>query len=259
MKKIEFFNLTEIPGDNVPEEQFQRINKRYQLIKQIGANQKILEIACGPGIAAKALNETASKYIGLDIDPRLIDIAKKNNPNIEFINNNFEKIDESFFKEKFDIIFIYEAIYYIKDLKNFFSKVYNLLKKSGFFIICNPNKNLIDFNPSAKSYEYPDLNNIKELIGKNFTIEDCLGDISVKDVSLRQKFLRPLKFFAKKFNLIPNDMRNKTFLKKFFFGGSMLTIPKNIDLELSNDKLKKISNEYIDKEHKVLFFILKKN
>ena len=163
--------------------------------------------------------------------------------------------------KKFDLIIIYETIYYIEDLKNLFSKIYDVLSSNGMLIICTANKNLLDFNSSIKTYVYPDILDIEVLSRDKFNILSYYGGIALNQVSFRQKILRPLKFLASKLNLIPKDMRGKKFLKKLFFGNHFTKMPKNIEYnEISLKKMKKLNNNDKDTKHKVLYFVLgKKN
>jgi len=257
---MNYFNLTEIPEDDIPMEQLLRIVQRYSFSYTHSQNKNVLEIGSGPGIGANLLSKNAKSYKGIDVDKNLVEIALKNNPQI-----NFETIsDKDFFlknHKKFDLIIIYETIYYIEDLKNLFSKIYDVLSSNGMLIICTANKNLLDFNSSIKTYVYPDILDIEVLSRDKFNILSYYGGIALNQVSFRQKILRPLKFLASKLNLIPKDMRGKKFLKKLFFGNHFTKMPKNIEYnEISLKKMKKLNNNDKDTKHKVLYFVLgKKN
>lgn len=90
-------------------------------------NAKILEVACGPGNITKYLIEKqpSFKILGTDLAPKMIELAKTNNPNADFQLLDCRNI--SSLDEKFDAIisgfcFPYlskdEAIDFIKNTSN---------------------------------------------------------------------------------------------------------------------------------------------
>ena len=255
---MSFFNLTEIPDEEIPIEQLQRIEQRYSFSSTLAKNKDVLEIGCGPGLGSRLILDNAKSYLGIDIDNELIKIAKKNNPNIPFL------VDDAinFFSKKnkkYDLIIIFETIYYIQDLSKLFLKIYENLKDNGLLLICTANKNLLDFNPSPKTYIYPDIKNINMMCQNNFQVVELYGGVKLNSVSIRQKILRPIKFLASKINLIPKNMRNKKFLKKLFYGNSFLKMPSSIEYN-SNivSEINILNKNNTDTEHKVLYFLLKK-
>jgi len=68
----------------------------------IKEGDKILDVGCGNGRLLKVLKNKNIKYTGIDISKRLIEIAKKNYPqnnfliasnlNLPFLDNNFDKV-----------------------------------------------------------------------------------------------------------------------------------------------------------------------
>ena len=53
-----FEGITEAPGNMASKQQLQILLTRYQWARSIAKDKKILEIACGSGIALKALSES---------------------------------------------------------------------------------------------------------------------------------------------------------------------------------------------------------
>ena len=253
-----YVHLTEIPDEQIPIEQLQRVEQRYSFSSKFTKNKDVLEIGCGPGLGSKLILENAKSYLGIDIDHDLINIAKQNNPKTEFIASNVV----NFFSNndnKYDFIIIYEAIYYIEDLQKLFLEIYDNLRNDGQLLICTANKNLLDFNPSPKTYIYPDIQSINLMCKNNFKIIGSYGGIKLDNVGIRQKILRPIKFLASKMSLIPKSMKNKKLLKKFFYGNRFVVMPKSISYN-SNivSEINIIDKDITDTKHKVLYFLLKK-
>lgn len=49
------------------------------------SNSTVLDLGCGNGALSKVLQEKGFQVIGLDASKELLDIARKNNPEIRFI------------------------------------------------------------------------------------------------------------------------------------------------------------------------------
>ncbi len=58
-------------------------------VKEIPTNFKVLDAGCAAGRDTKRLKDRGINAIGIDLSSELIKVAKKNNPDIEFIEGNF--------------------------------------------------------------------------------------------------------------------------------------------------------------------------
>ena len=87
-----FHSVSEYPDIKVPVEQVKRLNERYNFAKKFSKNKNVLEIGCGSGQGSKLINSVAKKYTGIDVDEKLLEIAKLNNPNLEFLKDG-DKIE----------------------------------------------------------------------------------------------------------------------------------------------------------------------
>ena len=100
---------------------------------------RIIDLGCGTGTVAKRLGDKFpnSTIVCLDIASKMIDIAKyklNNRKNTEFIVGDFSTID---FKEPFDVVVSSLALHHIQaddEKKEFYTKIYNILTKSGQFL-----------------------------------------------------------------------------------------------------------------------------
>lgn len=98
--------------------------------------KKILDMGCGTGIYAKILRDKGAKVKGFDISEGMIEIAKKENPNIDLRVGNVEKIP---FNEKFDIILASLVVHYLPDWDKMLRQVKSHLNKGGYFIFSTGN------------------------------------------------------------------------------------------------------------------------
>ena len=111
----------------------------YKQIEKIIKNQKrkkkILDVGTANGELIYFLNKKFKNkfdYTGIDISSKLIDFAKKNQPNIRFLKKN---INDSSFKEKFDIIILLGISGYYSDLRKLIDRSLFLLNKNGIIIL----------------------------------------------------------------------------------------------------------------------------
>jgi len=102
-------------------------------------NIRIIDLGCGTGTVAKRLGDKFpnAKIVCLDIASKMIEIAKYklgDRKNTEFIVGDFSMID---FKEPFDVVVSSLALHHIQtdeEKKEFYSKIYHILTKSGQFV-----------------------------------------------------------------------------------------------------------------------------
>ncbi len=111
----------------------QRLEQLVDLLP-ISNDMEICDLGCGTGIISGILaSKTTKKVIGIDISTNMIEIAKskyENNPNIEFINEDFYNN-----KLKFDFIVIYNAYPHFLDKEKLNKVLYESLNKGGYFAI----------------------------------------------------------------------------------------------------------------------------
>ena len=97
------------------------------------SGKRVLDLGCGYGEnCAEFSMRGAKNVIGIDISQKMLDVAKKENPDIEFICMDMN--DLSSLEGEYDIVFSSLAIHYIQDLKTLALSVYKLLNNGGYFI-----------------------------------------------------------------------------------------------------------------------------
>ena len=101
------------------------------------SNPKILELACGPGNITKYLLEKRSDLdiLGTDLAPKMLDLARQNNPNATFEILDCRVI--SYLKLHFDGIMCGFCLPYLskKEAENLISDAAKLLNKNGLIYI----------------------------------------------------------------------------------------------------------------------------
>ena len=94
-----------------------------------------MDLACGTGVLCEILQKSGIKASGMDFSEGMIDIARENNPDIEY-----EVADMIIYRpeKRFDLVTCTgDALNHIIDLKNveqIFQNVYGYLNEGGYFI-----------------------------------------------------------------------------------------------------------------------------
>src|SRR5262249_38265276 len=102
-----------------------------------GRDRIVVEVGCGVGRISAALADQFGRVVGLDIAPRLIDEARRQNTNERV---SFEVSDGTHLHPTIvnscDTVFAYEVLYYLNRdaLKIYFQDIYHLLGADGEFV-----------------------------------------------------------------------------------------------------------------------------
>lgn len=111
---------------------FQNIHKELALLKKFLKSNKIIiksaiDIGCGDGYVSSGLSKylNTKDFYGLDINPKLLDKARKRGIKTICANINFYEPSE----EKFDLVIIYGTIHHIKDTETLIRKTKKMSKK----------------------------------------------------------------------------------------------------------------------------------
>jgi ubiquinone/menaquinone biosynthesis C-methylase UbiE len=225
----DYKSVTEISGDDVSLEQVERIQNRYCWAKKYCESKDILEVACGSGQGLGLINSYANTLSAGDYSPEVLKTA------IDYYKNRislkvFDAQKMPFGDNKFDVIIIFEAVYYLPDFVEFLNECKRVLKDKGKILISMPNITLSDFNKSPHSYDYFNINELKTTLEASDFDSEFFGYLNVEDISLKQRIFRPIKKMAVDFGLIPKTMAGKKILKRIVFG-RLVKMPNEIFIE----------------------------
>ncbi|MFD2659287.1 methyltransferase domain-containing protein [Paenibacillus thailandensis] len=119
---------------------------RYLIAQEFVTGKVVLDIACGEGYGAYQLSKQAKEVIGMDIDPKTIEIAKNSyvNQNLRFLCGDAKKIEIP--NNSIDIIVSFETIEHMNenDQIEFLNEIKRILKPDGILLISTPDKTRTD-------------------------------------------------------------------------------------------------------------------
>lgn len=185
--------------------------------------QTILDLGCGTGTLTVKLLDFGNKVIGVDSSQNMIDRAKENFGNIEFITCDALALP---FEKEFDVVFSNAVFHWINDHNILLHNIFKALKQNGLLVCefgADGNIATIE-NAFAKvytdfGYEYtpkfnfPTMNAFGKLLETNKFIINKIYDYD-----------RPTK-------LKDNEKGLNHWIKQFF-EAELSSIPENIQAEI---------------------------
>lgn len=252
----EYVTVTELPGISAHKEQIERLFQRYRFASEYCKDKDVLEVACGGGIGLGYLARIAKKVVGGDIDENILKYPRnyyKGKKGVEIKTLDAQSMQ--FNNNSFDVVIMYEAIYYLPNPEKFIEEAHRILRKNGVLIICTVNKDWPGFNPSPHSFKYFSVPELHSLYEKNdFKIKMFAGFPEASD-SVKGNLISVIKQLAVKFHLIPKTMKGKEKLKRLFFG-KLQPIPSEVTDGLT-DYIPPVSlpSDKPDTNHKVLYAV----
>lgn len=110
----DFISVTEIAGDEVTQEQADRLCNRYYWAGRYCSGKDVVEAACGPGQGLGYLGGIARSLEAGDYSDAILAIARRHYGN-RIVLNQFDAQDMPFEENSKDVIILFEAIYYLPD------------------------------------------------------------------------------------------------------------------------------------------------
>ena len=131
MKKVSSWDGKQYKENSSPQE-----SSAMQLISSISfsGDEHVLDIGCGDGKITHKIREFIphGKIIGIDTSDSMLEEARKHNKDNLFF---YEKSAHDFsFNDRFDYVFSFHTLHWVKDKVQVFKNVRNHLKPTGKFI-----------------------------------------------------------------------------------------------------------------------------
>ena len=248
----DYISVTEISGDEVTQEQIDRLCNRYYWAGQYCSGKDVVEAGCRTGQGLGYLSGIARSLEAGDYSNEILSIARRHYGN-HISLRQFDAQNMPFANKSKDVLILFEAIYYLPDAKKFVSESARVLRPDGKVLIATANKDLYDFNPSHNSYKYYGVVELNDLFAKYGFKTEFFGDTPVKSVSIRQRMLRPVKKLAVVLRIMPKTTSGKRWLKRIVFG-NLVKMPSEIDSETAKYiEPNRICSDKPDRIHKVIY------
>jgi SAM-dependent methyltransferase len=254
---MDFKKVTECGGELVSREQLDRFTQRYLWAGALSEGKDVLELACGTGPGLGFLVKVSRSLVAADISSDILSVAQAHyGERVDL--RLLDACNTGLKKESFDVIILFEAIYYLYNVDVFMTEAIRLLRPGGILLIATANKNLFDFNPSPYSYYYFNPPEFCELMIRHGFDPTFFGGSPVPADGPKAQIIRFAKRFAVRYDLIPASMDGKRMLKRLVFG-PLVSMPIELDPR-DTDYIapKPIPADQPDVSHQVLYCLARK-
>jgi ubiquinone/menaquinone biosynthesis C-methylase UbiE len=254
MDCIDYTIITEIPGQKASREQLSMLYTRYCFASEFCSGKTVLEIGCGAGIGLSYLAKTARSVIGGDFNQDVLKIAKYGlNGSLRFLCLDAQRLP--FADNSFDIVILFEVIYYLSSPNIFIEEARRVLKKDGKLLISTANKSWSCFYPSPYSVKYFSVEEIFSLLNRGFCRVELYGSFRSNCHTIQDKIIYFVRKVANAFHLMPKTMKKKACLKRIFCGKPFI-LPQKIDDNMAEyDIPATISRGSLNSQYKVLYAV----
>jgi ubiquinone/menaquinone biosynthesis C-methylase UbiE len=204
---------------------------RYRFASSFCESKDVLELGCGAGIGLGHLARHARLLIGGDYSESMLRSARYSDRlPVPLVRLDAQGLP---FKDScFDVVLLFEAIYYLPRPKEFLRECRRILRDTGTILLCSANKEWAGFSPSALSHSYFSAFELRRLLAENQFDSEIYGAFQAFTKTRSGKLVNFIRAFAVKLDLIPQTMRGKEFLKQIFYGRLVTLgsdIPEDID------------------------------
>jgi ubiquinone/menaquinone biosynthesis C-methylase UbiE len=227
---------------------------RYCFAASFCEGKDVLEVACGAGQGLGYLARRARRVVGGDCTEKLVRAARDYyKDRVEVYHLDAHQLP--FEDKSFDVVILYEAIYYLAQPEKFLQEARRVLREGGVLLIATANKDWSEFNPSPFSTRYFSVPELKELIKNNGFKVEFYGAFSALPKGVKEKTIATIRKIAVALHLIPKTMKGKEFLKKIFYG-RLLPLKEEIEEGVCEYlPPQRISSDSPNFEYKVIYAV----
>lgn len=224
----DFTTVTETPGTKATEDQLRILYTRYDLGLTYCTGRDVLEVACGAGVGLGLLAKHARRVLAGDIDPRNCQTARQNTAaNQKITVQRFDAGSLPFPDASFDLVVLFEALYYLPDEHAFFREARRVLRPGGTLVLSSVNREWTGFNPSPFSTRYYSAKELFDLLSEDGYNVRLLAGFSERTDGILHRLVHAVRLIAIRLRLIPKTMKGKQWLKRLFYG-RLTPIPKQL-------------------------------
>ncbi len=190
---------------------------RYAFAARYCAGKEVLEVACGAGQGLGYLAGKSRRVVGGDYtDDLLADARRHYGGRVPLLRLDAHALP--FRGASFDVVLLYEALYYLTRPERFLDECRRILRRNGRVLICTVNREWCDFNPSPLSTRYFSASELLELAKERRFEGELYGAFPDEKGSARDTLVSLVRRVAVALKLIPKTMKGKELLKRMFLG-----------------------------------------
>ena len=245
--------IAELPGGLASREQLSRLYHRYRTAACYAQDKDVLEVGCGAGQGLGYLARRARSVVGGDYtDANLRHAQRYYNGRARLVRLDAHRLP--FPDGSFDLVVLFEAIYYLGHPEDFLQESRRVLRDGGMLLVSTVNRDWVDFSPSLFSTRYFSAPDLAASLRRHFEVQ-LHGAYPVPAGSTRENALSMLKRIAVALGLMPRTMKSKEIFKRLFLG-KLAPIPAEVWDDMAEYvQPAPIPAEVPDRRHKILYAI----
>jgi SAM-dependent methyltransferase len=218
VRQPDYSTVTERPGQMASREQLEMLATRYQWAARHAAGKDVLETACGAGMGLAMLARVARSVDAGDVDAANLAAAREACRGLSKVRvERFNALALPFEAESYDLVLLFEAIYYLHDAEQFLHEARRVLRPGGRLLITTVNREWSGWNPSPFHTAYYSAGELRARLEKwGFSTTLYAGFPEAE--GLGAALLGGVRRLAAGLGLIPRTMQGKAGLKRVFQG-----------------------------------------
>ncbi len=214
----DYTSITELPGSQATAEQRARLYHRYHTASHYVSGRRVLEVACGAGLGLGYLAHSAKSVIGGDYSESLLQIAASHyQGSVPLLRLDAHQLP--FQDGTFDLLVVFEAIYYLQQPELFVAECRRVLSEGGILLLGTVNRDWSEFTPSLLSTQYLSVSELRALLVQHgFVNLEFFGAFPTEPSSRQQMAVSFVRRVAVNLNLVPKTLGGRELLKRIFYG-----------------------------------------
>jgi SAM-dependent methyltransferase len=218
MLSTAYHDTSEYPGLAGSSEQRARSLQRYHFARLLADGKRVLEVACGAGLGLGYLARNASQVVGGDIDRLNLAAAKMTYTGAKRVRIvGMDAHSLPFSDASFDLVLLYEALYYLHEPGRFIHEAARALRPGGTLAIAAVNAEWEDLHPAPHAVRYYSARDLCDLVKTCFCEIALYGGFAVP-LDRRNELLSSVKKVAVYMGVIPNTLAGRAWIKRIVFG-----------------------------------------
>jgi len=252
-----YVEVTEQPGQMASRIQLEMLDARYAWAADQARGKDVLEAACGAGMGLPVVANAARSVRAGDVDAQILRAACAachGRSNIAL--RTFRAQELPYPGESFDLVLLFEAIYYLPDVPRFLDEARRVLRPGGTLLIVTANPEWAGFNPSPFKTRYwsaTELLAILQEAGFAARIEGAFPESSGGMTA----GIRLIRRAAVALGLVPRTMQGKALLKRIFYG-QLEAVPLHAGASSTPPRLEELG-PFNSRRHRVLYATAQKS
>lgn len=249
---IDFSPVTEVAGSRATREQLEMIQTRYAEGARRARDRRVLEVACGPGRGLGMLSRAARQTVGGDYTlPLLRQAAAHYGGRIPLVQFDAQALP--FAASSFDLILMFEAIYYLPDAAQFVRECRRVLPPHGEVIICSANCESPGFTSSSFATRFFSARELHALLTAEGFHTELRAAFEIRPPGALSRLVSILRRLAVTLHVVPSTLAGREWLKRAFYGPLTPLAPEIAEGDAHVAQLDPVDLQQPVRRHRVIY------